>query len=375
MPWLRDQVGSVAGENEITVLVLEPLTHYLRPRYWGHWLKTRSGPKYPPGRSGARIISCNFFRPPRRLWERSISFPLLLRAVRRALRDEDIASYDLIHAHFSSPSGTIARILSRESGKPYVVTEHSSRFDLTFEQGIDVPAVLEDARRIICVSSGIKDSIQSVAGSDTLSLSIVPNPVDMGEFTPSSPSEAHTGPLRLLFVGHLLPRKGVDLLISALKRITDDGTDAELVVIGAGLEMDRLRKQAESLGLAARVQFLGARPHEEMASHYSASDVFVLPSYAESFGVVVVEALASGKPVVATRSGGPEHIIDDTVGMLVDPGDSDGLADAILSVADRLDTFIPENLAEFARSRYSMKSVGAQISTVYNETVAPTGGR
>ena len=375
MPWLREQVGSVADQNEITVLVLESLTHYLRPKYWGLWLKSRSGPKYPPGRSGARIISCNYLRPPRRMLERSVSFPLLLRAVRRALRNEDLASYDLIHAHFSSPSGTIARILSRESGKPYVVTEHSSRFDLTFEQGVDVPEVLVDAKRIICVSPGIKHSIESVAGSELLNLSIIPNPIDTSEFKPSVSAETHTGPLRLLFVGHLLPRKGVDVLLSALGRITNEGTDAELVVIGTGLEMDRLRKQAASLGLDSRVHFLGARPHEEMASYYSESDVVVLSSYAESFGVVVVEALASGKPVVATRSGGPEHIIDDTVGVLVETGDSDGLADAILNVADRLDTFVPEKLAGFVRNRYSMKYVGGQISTVYSETIARTGGR
>jgi len=255
------------------------------------------------------------------------------------------------------------------------VTEHSSRFDLTFEQGIDVPEVLVDAKRIICVSPGIKHTIQSVVGSELLNLSVIPNPIDTSEFKPSAPAETHTGPLRLLFVGHLLPRKGVDVLLSALRRITTEGTDAELVVIGTGLEMDRLRKQAASLGLDSRVHFLGARPHEEMASYYSESDVVVLSSYAESFGVVVVEALASGKPVVATRSGGPEHIIDDTVGVLVETGDSDGLADAILNVADRLDTFVPEKLAGFVRNRYSMKSVGGQISTVYSETIARTGGR
>lgn len=370
MPWLRSQVVAVAEQHEITVLVLESLTHYLQPRYWASWLKTRGTPRYVRAGPNVRVLTCNYVRPPRRLLFRRVSFPLMERAARHALGEDGVTPFDVIHAHFASPAGTLARVLGREGGRPYVVTEHSSRFDRMLALGVDVPRVIRDASRVVCVSPGIEREIRTGVGEDLANLCVIPNPVDTGAYNPAKRRARTEGKLRLLFVGHLIPRKGVHVLLAALHRLVTAGMDAQLTVIGTGAERSRLRRQAASLGVAPRVRFAGALPHEETAAYYDDCDVVVLPSFAESFGVVVIEALAAGKPVVATRCGGPEHIIDESTGVIVEPGDSEALADAIRRVDAQYERFEPSRLAEFVAHRYSLESVGGQIGAVYAEAAA-----
>jgi len=258
-------------------------------------------------------------------------------------------------------------VFARESGKPYVVTEHSSRFDRTLAAGVDVPGVIRDASCVICVSPGIEREIRAGVGEDLANLRVIPNPVDTSALGPSPHRAREAGRLRLLFVGHLVQRKGVHVLLAALHSLVAGGMDVELTVVGTGAEKSRLRKQAASLRLAPRVTFAGGLPHDEVIGYYDECDIVVLPSFAESFGVVVIEALAAGKPVVATRCGGPEHIVDESVGAIVEPGDSEALADAIRHVDARYEHFAPSRLAALVERRYSLESIGSQISSVYTE--------
>lgn len=367
MPWLQDQVTALAPQNELSVLVLESLTHYLHPRYFRTWLRTGRPPRYYSINPDVRIMSCNYLRPPRRVLQRNVSFPLMMRAVRRALGSDDVGSYDLIHAHFSSPAGTVARILSRETGIPYVVTEHSSQFDRLLADGIDVSKVVRDADAVICVSPGIEQEVRDTIDGELDNLRVIPNGVDTSAFKLTADVRPRSGPLRLLFVGHLIPRKGADVLLTALRRLTDNGMKVELTIIGIGAESGPLHRQAETLGISSNVHFAGGVSHGDIAHFFSDCDVFVLPSFAESFGVVVIEALATGKPVIATRSGGPEHIIDESVGMLVEPGDVEALASAIQGVGEQLETYVPSRLSAYVESRYSIATVADKVTALYKE--------
>ena len=175
----------------------------------------------------------------------------------------------------------------------------------------------------------------------------------------------------LLFVGRLDPFKGPDLLLRAAAMMEEE---AQVVIVGGKLEGDNELEQLKSLSfdldISERVHFLGARPQQELPEVYNAADVTVVPSYHESFGLVAVESLACGTPVVATRAGGLTTIVrHGETGYLVPrcPG----------FFAERLDTLLRDNAllermhlaARPSVRHFSWKSVADQVSSVYQEMI------
>ena len=122
---------------------------------------------------------------------------------------------------------------------------------------------------------------------------------------------------------------------------------------------------ADDLGLGDYVNFHGAKPKLEVAEFMRRCDILVSSSFAETFGITLIEALASGKPVIATNSGGPRDIVNDMVGKLVPPGDVSALADAIDHVLDHYEDYPAEKIARYARERYSHEAVGKQLNEIY----------
>jgi glycosyltransferase involved in cell wall biosynthesis len=241
---------------------------------------------------------------------------------------------ELIHAHVVFPGGWSAARLSRKLGVPWVLTEHSGPFSARLTTSWLRRTALETLRSAssrIAVSPALRREMQSFLDID---VDVVGNVCDTNYFRP--PDEPAGGPARrFLALGILTAVKGVDVLLDAGRLLVDRGwRDWELVVGGDGPARPELEAQARRLGLGSRCRFVGALSREEVRRWMQWSDAFVLPSRHESFGMVVVEALACDRPVVATRSGGPEHILTDEVGALVQPGDAAGLADALTRVLD-----------------------------------------
>jgi glycosyltransferase involved in cell wall biosynthesis len=140
------------------------------------------------------------------------------------------------------------------------------------------------------------------------------------------------GPLRLLTVGRLVPGKGHAVLLEALARLRDEGVDVVTTFVGDGPERDGLERLAHALRLDVR--FAGAVGQDELRAYYEAAQLFCLPTFAEGLGVVLLEAMASGLPVVSTLvMGVPEVVEDGETGLLVRPGRPDLLADAIRRLA------------------------------------------
>jgi glycosyltransferase involved in cell wall biosynthesis len=160
-------------------------------------------------------------------------------------------------------------------------------------------------------------------------------------------------------------------------RLSNEHPELKLRIVGDGSERASLQTRADELGIGERVEFLGTLSGDRLAREYRAADLLVMPSLREGFGVVLVEALACGTPVVATRSGGPADIVDgDKLGELVEPGDADALARGIRLALDRVGDFDPAFLARTARERYSHEAVGSRLVTLYQEVSAgesPTG--
>jgi len=282
--------------------------------------------------------------------------------------------FDLIHAHFIYPDGVVASRLARRWGIPFVVTEHAPWTGWLDRLGISrqaLPAARGSAA-ILAVSSAVEQTIRRYAGPEPR-VEIVPMGVDTELFRPGPERDRKRD--QILFVGFINYVKGIDVLLEAMARIAREGGPGRLLLVGGAfyrntrLQEEELRGLAGSLDLGDRVSFLGRRPPEDVAALMRESAVVVLPSRAESFSAVLVEALASGTPVVATRSGGPEDIVRDGVGELVEPEDSAALADALARAVGSGDVD-RDRLRSYAIENYDWNTIVRRTHELYEQVAA-----
>jgi glycosyltransferase involved in cell wall biosynthesis len=157
--------------------------------------------------------------------------------------------------------------------------------------------------------------------------------------------------------------------------VLERGRDVRLLVVGEGhyrsyqLQQEKLERETQRLGLEDRIQFVGKKPLSELVSLMQNSAVLVLPSRAESLGMVLVEALACGTPVVSTRCGGPEDIVTDDVGVLVAPDDPVELAAALEDVLDNRERYDRNVLRSHALEKFGAAPIATKIAAVYERVL------
>ena len=200
---------------------------------------------------------------------------------------------------------------------------------------------IERAALVVCISDFCRSQLMSVVEeTHWAKLRTVRCGVDVDAFCPADrdPSPARAGavrPLRILCVARLTPPKGQAVLLEAIAELKRRGVLAEATLVGAGPAKESLEQLARRLGIAPLVRLTGAVGQDEIRAHYAAADVFCLPSFAEGLPVVLMEAMAMGLAVVATRiTGTPELVEDGSSGLLVSPARGDELADALAELAD-----------------------------------------
>lgn len=249
----------------------------------------------------------------------------------RRLRAEGF-EFDAIDAHYYYPDGVAAALLARLLGKPLAITARGT--DINLIPRFRLPRrlirwAIGQASASITVCQALKEVLLELGASDD-EVEVIRNGVDLQHFRPLDRAAIRTrlglrGPV-IASVGYLIERKAHDLLIAALPLLPE----ATLLIAGSGPEEGRLRRQAEALGVAARVRFLGPLPHDALAEIYNAADVTALASSREGFPNVLLESLACGTPVVASRVWGtPELITTPTVGRLVEPRTPESFAGQI----------------------------------------------
>jgi glycosyltransferase involved in cell wall biosynthesis len=285
--------------------------------------------------------------------------------------------FDLIHAHFTYPDGVVAALLGRRYGVPVVITEQNPWGPWLDRYASVRRRSIEAARQSACqiaISTAVRKTIEKYTGH-LPQLAIIPDGVDGSVFTlPERGTPRRRN--QLLFVGAIRPVKGVDILLRALRLLADRGRDASLMLIGEAFygayrqEELRLRKLAGELNLDSRVQFAGKQPFDELVRQMQQSAALVLPSRAESLGMVLVESLACGTPVVASRCGGPEDIVNDRVGVLVPVEDPAALTGAIEHVLDHQDNYDPAELRTHALENFGSEAVGRRLAQVYEQAAA-----
>lgn len=240
-----------------------------------------------------------------------------------------LKNYDIIHAHWLIPQGIVQSFFN----KPYIVTGHGSDVR-TLNSGVVrrmKKRCIKKAAAVVAVSEDLKEDILKMYPCSKVD--IISMGCNVKYFTGISRTENffnQNGKKVILFVGRLAEVKGVRYLIESMKYLEE----CMLVIVGAGSLETRLREQAKAYG--EQVIFWGSKTHEELLNIYASADVFVTPSVTtengekEGFGLVVIEAMASGLPVVASRSGGISNIIEDEVnGLLVEEKDSEGIAKSV----------------------------------------------
>ena len=262
---------------------------------------------------------------------------LMARAVRPLIGrmlDEGM-DFDLIDAHYFYPDGVAATQLGRYFNKPVVITARGSDITLIPQHRIarrQIVQAASDAAAIITVCNALKVGLTAL-GLDEAKITSLRNGVDLQRFAPGDRAalraELGMRGFTLISVGNLAPVKGHDLTIEALTLMPD----ASLWIAGAGPERERLEALAATLNVAGRVRFLGSVPNAELARYYGAADAMVLASSREGWANVLLESMACGTPVVATRVWGtPEVVTAPAAGILMDQRSPQGLADAVAAL-------------------------------------------
>jgi glycosyltransferase involved in cell wall biosynthesis len=200
-------------------------------------------------------------------------------------------------------------------------------------------------------------------------IEVLPNGVDLARFAPRQEEPPDDGTVRALWIGHLVPVKQPVALLEAFAQARAREPGLRLALVGEGPLEPAVRARIRELGIADTVSVHARADREGVASHLARSHFLVLPSAAETFGVVVIEAFAAGRPVLSTRSGGPEELIGDPrLGALVDG--IDGLANGFVAMARRVRAgeFDPLWIRDHAR-RYGLDTLAGRLRTVYAEAL------
>ena len=246
-------------------------------------------------------------------------------------------SVDVIYAHYLFPTGAVAATCGRLMGRPWVVTAHGR--DVRNLQNPRIRrltgAALAGASSVICVSRYLAAELRA-SGVALPPVHIANMGVDLRRFRPADRADARVrlglagGPM-VLAVGGLNERKNPLRLLQAFRLIRDAHTDATLAFVGDGPLAGSLRSGAARLGLGGAVVMPGAVPNAAVVDWMAAADVLAIPSLVEPLGVVALEAMASGRPVAATRIGGTTEVVG-RAGTLVDPLDPRSIASGVLAL-------------------------------------------
>ena len=275
---------------------------------------------------------------------------------------------DIIHAHVFS-AGLPAGLLSKVFKIPFVITEHWTGFvrgKLKITEQIKAKFVMSRASMVLSVSTHLRQNIETYGIKNEVK--IIPNPVDTVMFYPSSTSSK--GKKNILSVTALRPQKGIPFLLQALSLVKENRQDFVLDIVGGGPNRSEYEGLAGELGLDGIVKFHGLKPRDEVARLMQNCDFFVQASLWETFGVVYIEAMACGKPVIAGDIGGPQEIITPDTGILVPPGNTEALAEAITYMLDNYQNYSSEKISQYAREKFSYEIVGRQLSEVYQDVLA-----
>lgn len=277
---------------------------------------------------------------------------------------------DVIHVHSILYAGWAAKVISDKYQVPYVVTEHSSAFarDLVSPvQKLMTEQVATSAKKRFAVSKSFAGYLSTYLEVNNCPWEVMPNIVHESFFSSQIETRDERESFTFINVALLTPNKGGRFLIKAFAKALASQLDMKLKIGGDGDERAALVVLAQELGVENNVEFLGMLSRQQVVDQIVTSDVFVLSSQYETFGVVVIEALALGKPVIATRCGGPEDLICNDNGILVPVNDVDALAAAMLDIYNNRDSYNSQIIRSDCSAQYSEEVIAEKLMQIYSD--------
>ncbi|MEM3553505.1 MAG: GT4 family glycosyltransferase PelF [Candidatus Hadarchaeum sp.] len=277
----------------------------------------------------------------------------------------------LIHAHWSLSAGIgwLGKCFHRGS-PPVIVTVHGSDiFQVTkYLLGTMLTRlILRRCNRVIAVSQALANEVINL-GINPNKVVVISNGVDVERFKPLPPQHRQN---IILYVGSLIERKGVRFLLAAMPNVFAALPDYQLLIVGEGPQYPMLKQMTESLNIADKVVFLGFQSYDQVRTLMQRAKLLVLPSIEEAQGVVLLEALACGTPVVASKVGGIPEVVTRDVGVLVPSANPAALSEAIISILTNSKIWL--DMSHQARVRaenvYNWKEIAKQTISVYKEVL------
>lgn len=273
----------------------------------------------------------------------------------------------VIHAQSSFWAGISAAYVAEKYNIPLIITEHSSikhaiYIKESYKEHIKRSYLAADA--LIAVGNGLKSELESFCGRKDIS--VIHNILNVSNFKvkPNKIKEDFT----VFSLAFLEGEKGMDTLIRSFAKAFKD-TDAILRIGGDGSQRPWLESIAKAEGVADKVEFLGSLSREQVAEEMANCNLFALLSRNETFGVVYIEALASGRPIIGTLNGGAEEIITDVNGLIFKIDDIDEIAKGLVYIKENISKYDEEEIKKDFEFRFSRNKIIEEIRGVYNEVV------
>ena len=293
---------------------------------------------------------------------------------------------DLIHSQHPIWMGNLAIAFARDLNLPLVFTFHT-RYDMYAPRYVPIApkltgvvaeeivrAYLEKCAHIVAPTPSIRDFILRQYAPEA-PVTTVPTPVDLGQYDSLNPWRVRAdlgleNVELLLYVGRLADEKNLYFLLRAFAKIIAARPQARLLLVGQGSHKHSLQRLAQKLGIGEQVIFIGSIPHDEIPHYAAAADLFVFASMTDTQGLVLIEAMAAGTPVVAVQAPGPTDMLAEGGGVLV-PASEGAFANAVLALlADEARRRAMGEQAARAVQRYTISATAARMSAVYEEAVA-----
>jgi glycosyltransferase involved in cell wall biosynthesis len=327
----------------------------------------------PPSKREERIgrIEVHRYRAP----IKPLGNPLAIGMLEGFLSHRD---FDIVHSHDEHAFTTNLSALARRMGKQRLVVSCHGRLVYTAPLGRMILSAYErtlmrstlgSAEAIIALSESDRHYL-SALGVERDRISVIPNAIDPPART--SPTEGGAEGRVILCVGQLLQRKGIEILVEAMQEVHEAHRSAKLLIVGEGERKTELLKMRRQRGLEEAILFKGRASEAELEEAYSSCDLLVLPSFAEGMPTVILEAMARGKPVVATDIPGVREHFSETA-ILVPPGEPHGLSEAIVRALD--DEQLRRRLGlegrRLVESRFTWDIVVRQIVDLYGRIIGP----
>jgi glycosyltransferase involved in cell wall biosynthesis len=290
----------------------------------------------------------------------------------RELYNDNIAGkieIDIIHAHCCVWAGYAAMQLSEMTGISYVITEHATLFRLHSDKinkknEKSIEEAFRKSAKVICVSNEFKKLISPYRVKDDIE--VIGNVVDTELFKPKEHKPGRTFfTVCYMETQDQLYKKGIDVLLKAWINVLKVYSNAKIVIGGGGHAQSKVLEWCKEYGIMDSVELVGTLNRSEVAEYMSSCDFFVLSSRYETFGVVYIEAMACGKPVIATQTGGPDDFVKDFNGILIPSENIEELTKAMCYMIENRSKYQPKSIAEYVDKNFSSQAIAQKLEKIY----------